>query len=66
VIKRQLRRGLLGDLKSTFESQGLQFLDISEIINEKERRSSLASTSAAPMNTEGADQVAQSGGPEGA
>jgi hypothetical protein len=55
-IKRQVRIQLLGDLRPIFESQGLPMLDIGAVGNEEERRSSLASTAAAP-NTELADQA---------
>jgi hypothetical protein len=55
-IKRQVRIQLLGDLRPIFESQGLPVLDIGAVENEEERRSSLASTVAAP-NAELANQV---------
>jgi hypothetical protein len=55
-IKRQVRIQLLGDLRPIFESQGLSVPDIGAVGNEKECRSSLASTAVAP-NTELADQV---------
>jgi hypothetical protein len=60
-LKRQLRRELLGDLKPILESQGIQFPNIAGIMSEEERRSSLASIAAAPMNTEPTDQVPESG-----
>jgi hypothetical protein len=53
-IKQQVRIQLLGDLRSIFTSQGLPVPDIGAVGNEEERRSSLASTAAAP-NTELAD-----------
>jgi hypothetical protein len=46
-IKRQLKRELLGDPKPIPEAQEIQFSDIAEIMSEKERRSSLASTARA-------------------
>jgi hypothetical protein len=55
-IKRQVRIQLLGDLRPIFESQGLPMPDIGVVGNEEERRSSLASTVAAP-NTELTDQA---------
>jgi hypothetical protein len=55
-IKRQVRIQLLGDLRPIFESQGLPVPDIGAVGNEEERRSSLASTAAAP-NTELVDQA---------
>jgi hypothetical protein len=55
-IKRQMRIQLLGDLRPIFESQGLPMSDIGVVGIEEERRSSLASTTAAP-NTELADQA---------
>jgi hypothetical protein len=55
-IKRQVKIQLLGDLRPIFESQGLPMPDIGAIGNEEERRSSLASTAAAP-NIELADQA---------
>jgi hypothetical protein len=63
-LKRQLRRELLGDLKPILESQGIQFPNIAGIMSEEERRSSLASIAAAPMNTEPTDQVPESGRPQ--
>jgi hypothetical protein len=64
-LKRKLRRELLGDLKPTLESQGIQFPDITGMMSEEERRSSLASIVATPMNTEPTDQVPESGQPQG-
>jgi hypothetical protein len=55
-IKRQVRIQLLGDLRPIFESQGLPMPDIGAVGNEEERRSSLASTAAAP-NIELTNQV---------
>jgi hypothetical protein len=55
-IKRQVRIQLLGDLRPSFESQGLPMSDIGVVGNEEERRSSLASTAATP-NTKLADQA---------
>jgi hypothetical protein len=55
-IKRQVRIQLLGDLRPIFESQGLPMSDIGAVGNGEERRSSLASTAAAP-NTKLADQA---------
>jgi hypothetical protein len=46
-IKRQLKRGLLGDPKPIPEAQKIQFPDIAGVMSEKERRSSLASTARA-------------------
>jgi hypothetical protein len=46
-IKRQLKRGLLGDSKPIPEAQEIQFPDIAAVMSEKERRSSLASTARA-------------------
>jgi hypothetical protein len=43
-LKRQLRREVLGDLRPILESQGIQFPNIALVMNDKERRSSLAST----------------------
>jgi hypothetical protein len=43
-LKRQLRREALGDLRPILEVQGIQFHDISGVMSDKERRSSLAST----------------------
>jgi hypothetical protein len=43
-LKRQLKRELLRDLKPILEDQGIQFLDITGVMREEERRSSLAST----------------------
>ena len=64
-IKRQVRRGLLGDLKPILESQGLHFPDIPEMMSQEEHMGSFASTAAAPINREEAEQAAQSGGREG-
>jgi hypothetical protein len=55
-IKRQVRIQLLRDLMPIFESQGLPMPDIGVVVNEEERRSSLASTAVAP-NTELVDQA---------
>jgi hypothetical protein len=63
-LKRQLRGELLGDLKPILESQGLQFPNIAGIMSEEEHRSNLASTAVAPMNTEPADQMPESGQPQ--
>jgi hypothetical protein len=60
-LKQQQRRELLGDLKPILESQGIQFSNIAGIMSEEERRSSFASTTAAPMTTELADHVSGSG-----
>jgi hypothetical protein len=43
-LKRQLKRELLGDLKPILKAQRIQFPDITGVISEEERRSSLAST----------------------
>jgi hypothetical protein len=43
-LKRQLRRGLLGDLRPILEAQGIQFVDIGGVMSEEKRRSSLTST----------------------
>jgi hypothetical protein len=43
-LKRQLKRELLGDLKSILEAEGIQFPDIDGVMSEEERRSNLAST----------------------
>jgi hypothetical protein len=57
-LKRQLRMELLRDLKPIFESQGIQFSSLAEMMNEEEHRSKLASTTSTPINTEVANQVA--------
>jgi hypothetical protein len=57
-LKRQLRMELLRDLKPIFESQGIQFSGLAEMMNEEEHRSNLASTTSTPINTEVANQVA--------
>jgi hypothetical protein len=54
--KRQMRIQLLGDLRPIFESRRLPMLDIGAVGNEEERRSSFASTTAAP-HIELADQA---------
>jgi hypothetical protein len=56
-----VRIQLLGDLRPIFESQGLPVPDIGAVGNEEERRSSLASTPAAP-STELADQALSGSG----
>jgi hypothetical protein len=62
-LKRQLRRELLGDLRSILESHGIQFPNITGFMSEEERRSSLASTTVAPNTTEPTDQVTWGGQP---
>jgi hypothetical protein len=42
--ERQLRREILGDLRTILEASGIQFPDISGVMSDKERMSSLAST----------------------
>jgi hypothetical protein len=44
--KRQLRREVIGDLRPTLEAWGIQFPNISRVMSDEERRSSLASTAA--------------------
>jgi hypothetical protein len=56
-----VRIQLLEDLSPIFESQGLPVADIGAVGNEEERRSSLASTTAAP-NTELANQASTGSG----
>jgi hypothetical protein len=53
---------LLGDLNPILESQGTQFPDIAGIMSEEERRSSIASTMAAPITIEPTNQVPAGGG----
>jgi hypothetical protein len=53
---------LLGDLNPILESQGTQFPDIAGITSEEERRSSIASTMAAPITIEPTNQVPAGGG----
>jgi hypothetical protein len=60
-----MRRELLGDLKPILEFQGIQFPNIIGILSEEKRRSSLASTAAAPITIELANQVPRSGQQEG-
>jgi hypothetical protein len=48
-LKRQLIRELLGVLKPILESLGIQSSDIAVVMSKKEYRSSLASTTAAPI-----------------
>jgi hypothetical protein len=43
-LKRQLRREVLGDLRHIVEAQGIQFPNITGVMSNEERRSSLAST----------------------
>jgi hypothetical protein len=43
-LKRQLERELLEDLKPILEAQEIRFPDITGVMSEEERRSSLAST----------------------
>jgi hypothetical protein len=43
-LKRQLRREVLGDLRPIVEAQGIQFPNITGVMSNEERRSSLAST----------------------
>jgi hypothetical protein len=43
-LKRQLRREVLGDLRSILEAQGIQFPDNGGVMSDEERSSSLAST----------------------
>jgi hypothetical protein len=43
-LKRQLRREVLGDLRPILEASGIQFSNINVVMSDKERRSSLAST----------------------
>jgi predicted helicase len=45
-LKRQLRREVLGDLRTILEAQGIQFPDIDLVMSDEEHRSSLASTAA--------------------
>jgi hypothetical protein len=42
-LKRQRRREVLGDLMPILEASGIEFPDISGVISDEERRSSLAS-----------------------
>jgi hypothetical protein len=46
VLKRQLRREVLGDLRPILEALGIQFPDIGRVMSDEERRSSFASTAA--------------------
>jgi hypothetical protein len=62
-IKRQVRIQHLRDLRPIFESQGLPVPDIGAAGNEEERRSSLASITAAP-NIELADQTPAGSAPQ--
>jgi hypothetical protein len=62
-LKRQLKMELLGDLKTILEAQGIQFSDIAGVMDEEERRSSLASITVTPITTEPMfDYVAIGGG----
>jgi hypothetical protein len=60
-LKTQLRRELLGFLKPIFESQGIQFLDITSMMSEEECRSNFAFTTTSIINIKVVDQVAMSG-----
>jgi hypothetical protein len=42
--ERQLRREILGDLRHILEASGIQFPNVSAVMSDEERRSSLAST----------------------
>jgi hypothetical protein len=44
VLKRQLRREILGDLRPILEASGIQFSDIGGVMSDEERMNSLAST----------------------
>jgi hypothetical protein len=46
VLKRQLRREVLGDLRPILEALGIQFPDIGRVMSDVEHRSSFASTAA--------------------
>jgi hypothetical protein len=43
-LKRQLRRDVLGDLRSILEALRIQFSDIGGVMSDEERTSSFAST----------------------
>jgi hypothetical protein len=43
-LKRQLRREVLGDLRPILKASGIQFPNIDAVMSDKERRSSLTST----------------------
>jgi hypothetical protein len=45
-LKRQLKREVLGDLRPILDASGIQFPDISGVMSDEERRSSLASMAA--------------------
>jgi hypothetical protein len=45
-LKRQLRREVLGDLRTILEASGIQFPNIGAVMSDEEHRSSLASTTA--------------------
>jgi hypothetical protein len=48
---------VLGDPKSILESQGIEFPDNAGLKSEEEHRSSLTSTTTAPITIEPTDQV---------
>jgi hypothetical protein len=51
-LKRQLKKELLEDLRPILEAQGIQFPDITGVMSEEDRRSSLASIVVAPITIE--------------
>jgi hypothetical protein len=51
-LKRQLKKELLEDLRPILEAQGIQFPDITGVMSEEDRRSSLASIAVAPITIE--------------
>jgi hypothetical protein len=60
--KRQLKSELLGNLKPILEAQGKQFSNIARVMREEERRSSLTSTTVAPITIEPTSDQVLAGG----